>query len=50
VQWVTYGVLMILVVYFLPEGIVPAVRKWWLGRKDAPATAKAPPAAPEAAR
>ena len=28
-QWVVYGVLMILVVYFLPEGIVPAVRKWW---------------------
>ena len=24
-----YGVLMILVVYFLPEGIVPAVRDWW---------------------
>ena len=24
-----YGVLMILVVYFLPEGIVPAVRSWW---------------------
>ena len=24
-----YGVLMILVVYFLPEGIVPAVRNWW---------------------
>jgi branched-chain amino acid transport system permease protein len=28
VQWVVYGVLMILVVYFLPDGIVPAVRKW----------------------
>ena len=28
-QWVIYGVLMILVVYFLPEGIVPAVRRWW---------------------
>jgi len=28
-QWILYGVLMILVVYFLPEGIVPAVRKWW---------------------
>jgi branched-chain amino acid transport system permease protein len=31
-QWVIYGVLMVLVVYFLPEGIVPAVRRWWQGR------------------
>ncbi len=29
VQWVVYGVLMILVVYFLPAGIVPALRDWW---------------------
>jgi branched-chain amino acid transport system permease protein len=29
VQWVIYGVLMILVVYFLPDGIVPALRNWW---------------------
>jgi branched-chain amino acid transport system permease protein len=28
-QWILYGCLMILVVCFLPEGIVPAVRKWW---------------------
>jgi branched-chain amino acid transport system permease protein len=34
VQWVVYGVLMILVVYFLPEGIVPAVRNWWHGRQQ----------------
>ena len=34
-QWVVYGVLMILVVYFLPEGIVPAVRNWWQGRQQA---------------
>jgi len=33
-------VLMILVVYFLPEGIVPAVRNWWIGRrKQAPSQA-----------
>ncbi len=32
-QWIIYGVLMILVVYFLPEGIVPAVRNWWIGRR-----------------
>ena len=34
VQWVIYGVLMILIVYFLPEGIVPAVRTWWRGRQE----------------
>ena len=32
IQWVIYGVLMILIVHFLPEGIVPAVRRWWQGR------------------
>jgi branched-chain amino acid transport system permease protein len=26
VQWIVYGVLMMLIVHFLPEGIVPAVR------------------------
>jgi branched-chain amino acid transport system permease protein len=25
-QWIVYGVLMVLVVYFLPQGIVPAVQ------------------------
>jgi branched-chain amino acid transport system permease protein len=24
-QWIAYGVLMVLVVYFLPQGIVPAL-------------------------
>ena len=28
-QWIIYGVLMILVVFFLPRGIVPAVRERW---------------------
>ena len=32
VQWIVYGVLMVLVVYFLPEGIVPAVRQCWRRR------------------
>ena len=36
-----YGVLMILVVYFLPEGIVPALRNWWQRTPRAPPT---PPA------
>jgi branched-chain amino acid transport system permease protein len=46
-QWVIYGVLMVLVVYFLPEGIVPAVRNWWRGRQgtDGASQSKAEPAA-----
>jgi branched-chain amino acid transport system permease protein len=39
IQWVVYGVLMILIVYFLPEGIVPALRDAWrrlAGRSGAP--------------
>ncbi|MFQ5519940.1 MAG: branched-chain amino acid ABC transporter permease [Candidatus Methylomirabilia bacterium] len=31
VQWILYGVIMILIVLFLPEGIVPAVVSWWKG-------------------
>ncbi|HUP94263.1 MAG TPA: branched-chain amino acid ABC transporter permease [Burkholderiales bacterium] len=31
-QWIIYGVLMILVVFFLPRGIVPAVRERWAKR------------------
>ena len=27
VQWILYGVLMVLVVYFLPQGIVPALKR-----------------------
>ena len=34
-QWIIYGVLMIAVVYLLPDGIVPAVTRWWRGRKEA---------------
>jgi branched-chain amino acid transport system permease protein len=48
VQWVVYGVLMILVVYFLPEGIVPALRNWWQRRGDDSPSAHSP--TPEAAR
>jgi branched-chain amino acid transport system permease protein len=33
VQWIVYGVLMIFVLYFLPAGIVPAVRQWWQRRR-----------------
>jgi branched-chain amino acid transport system permease protein len=28
-QWIVYGVLMVLVVYFLPRGIVPAWQRAW---------------------
>jgi branched-chain amino acid transport system permease protein len=28
-QWIVYGVLMVLVVYFLPQGIVPALHRAW---------------------
>lgn len=39
VQWIVYGVLMVMVVYFLPQGIVPAVRDWWRSRSGSdPAT------------
>jgi branched-chain amino acid transport system permease protein len=34
-QWIIYGVLMILVVYFLPQGIVPAVRRVLASRRAA---------------
>ena len=34
VQWIIYGVLMILVVYFLPQGIVPALRNLWQRRQE----------------
>ena len=36
-QWIIYGVLMVLVVYFLPRGIVPAVQGYFSGRKREPA-------------
>jgi branched-chain amino acid transport system permease protein len=32
VQWMIYGLLMILIVFFLPQGIVPAVRNLFAGR------------------
>jgi branched-chain amino acid transport system permease protein len=42
-QWIAYGVLMVLVVFFLPEGIVPAVQQWWQRRHGNVAIAKAAP-------
>jgi branched-chain amino acid transport system permease protein len=49
-QWVIYGVLMVLVVYFLPEGIVPAVRNWWQGRSATAADTAPAQASTEVAR
>jgi len=36
VQWIIYGVLMVLVVYFLPQGIVPAIGRYSASRKRLP--------------
>jgi branched-chain amino acid transport system permease protein len=49
-QWIIYGGFMILIVYFLPDGIVPAVRGWaeglQSGREAAqPAALRGAPAA-----
>ena len=43
VQWIVYGVVMILIVFFLPRGIVPAVSIWW-DRKTGSAPAHVRPA------
>ena len=34
VQWIIYGILMIVIVSFLPKGIVPALRNGWQRRRD----------------
>ena len=49
VQWVIYGVLMVLVVFFLPEGIVPAVRNWWTSRGKGAGLSKGSASAAEGA-
>ena len=41
VQWIVYGVLMVLVLYFLPAGVVPAVQAWWRRRRRDPAASPA---------
>lgn len=42
VQWIIYGVLMILIVYFLPQGIVPAVQRLVAWRKGSDESVAAP--------
>jgi branched-chain amino acid transport system permease protein len=39
-QWIIYGVIMIVIVYFLPDGIVPAVRGWVEGLQSRRPTAE----------
>ena len=34
IQWIVYGIAMVLLVTFLPAGIVPAVSRWWLRWRD----------------
>lgn len=29
IQWIVYGVAMVLIVRFLPQGIVPSLLRWW---------------------
>ncbi len=58
VQWIIYGVFMIVIVFFLPDGIVPALSAWWRGRFGAAPSAGGPgaglsglePVAPRSAR
>ena len=42
VQWVLFGMLMIVVVFLLPQGIVPAVATRWAQRSRPPAHQKPP--------
>jgi hypothetical protein len=37
VQWILYGLFMILIVFVLPQGIVPAIEKWFGVRDQAKA-------------
>jgi branched-chain amino acid transport system permease protein len=41
-QWVLFGILMILIVFLLPQGIVPTVSAWWAQRRRAPAHSEPP--------
>lgn len=38
IQWILYGVFMILIVFVLPQGIVPAIEKWFGADEKADAT------------
>lgn len=38
-QWIIYGVFMIVIVFVLPQGIVPAIEKWFSDKKSEPSPA-----------
>jgi branched-chain amino acid transport system permease protein len=42
-QWMLFGILMILVIFLLPQGIVPAITAWW-AQRGRPAAHSEPPA------
>lgn len=46
VQWIIYGGLMILIIFFLPEGIVPALQSWWKNRRSQVPASAIPTVAP----
>jgi len=47
VQWIVYGIVMILIVFFLPRGIVPAVSDYWHRKTgSSPRHTRATPSAP----
>jgi branched-chain amino acid transport system permease protein len=50
VQWVLYGLIMIAIVFFLPDGIVPALTPWWRDRFGAGGGGAEPEPGPEARR
>jgi len=41
-QWIAFGLLMIAIVFLLPQGIVPAIARWWGDRRKASAPGAAP--------
>lgn len=46
VQWIIYGAVMIVIIFFLPQGIVPAVGKLFAGKKKHPRHNARTPTAP----
>ncbi len=50
VQWVLYGLFMIAIVFFLPNGIVPALTSWWRDRFGAGGGGAEPEPGPDARR
>jgi branched-chain amino acid transport system permease protein len=41
VQWILYGALMIVIVFVLPQGIVPAIERWAANWRRSRATSDA---------